>query len=91
MLSLFATRGFTATRNTNSKLCLLGLYSSLHSIRAAHNGFALLAVMLQRLRDGDIASPTPGKPSSAVGLPWALPCAPALSPCSARFRTSYIE
>jgi len=39
MLSLFATRGFAATRNTNSKLRLLGLYSSLHSIRAAHNGF----------------------------------------------------
>ena len=35
-LRLFATRGFPPTRNTNSKLCLLGLYSSLQSIRAAH-------------------------------------------------------
>jgi len=44
--------------------------------------------MLRRLRDGAIASPSPGKPSSAFGLPWVLPCAPALSPCSARLRTS---
>ena len=33
-----------------------------------------------------IASPTPGRPTSAFGGPWALPCAPALSPCSARLR-----
>ena len=34
----------------------------------------------------DIASPSPGRPSTTCGLPWALPCAPALSPCSARLR-----
>ena len=32
------TRGFPPTRNTNSKLGLLGLHSSLQSIRAAHDG-----------------------------------------------------
>ena len=36
----------------------------------------------------DIASPSPGRPSTTCGLPWALPCAPALSPCFARLRAS---
>ena len=38
----------------------------------------------------EIASPTPGGPSTAFSLPWAPPCAPALFPCSARLRASLL-
>lgn len=38
----------------------------------------------------EIASQTPGGPSTAFSLPWAPPCAPALFPCSARLRASLL-
>ena len=42
--------------------------------------FLLLYSRLGTLADGAITSPPPGRPSTAFGLPLALPCAPALSP-----------
>ena len=42
-LRLFTTRGFASNRDTNSRAAApLGLYPSLRSIRAAHDGSALL-------------------------------------------------
>ena len=43
MLRLLTTCGFPPTRNTNSKRCLLGLHSSLQSIRTVRDGYAFPA------------------------------------------------